>query len=109
MFDNNPPSLWEGRPLSLVLAMGAGLPVVATRVAGIPEVVEDGRTGLLVPPGDAASLAGALARLAGSAETRQALGTAAREYVLPRFGVDRYVASVVSVYERLLGHATFTV
>jgi glycosyltransferase involved in cell wall biosynthesis len=96
------PSLWEGLPLSMVLAMGAGLPVVSTRVAGIPEVVRDGRTGLLVPPGDQAALAGALTRLVGSAGERQALGAAAREYVLPRFGVERYVASVVSVYERLI-------
>ena len=51
------PSLWEGLPLSLVLAMGAGLPVVASRVAGIPEVVQDDVSGLLVAPGDAAQLA----------------------------------------------------
>src|SRR5262249_27085691 len=57
------PSLWEGLPLSMVLAMGAGLPVVATAVAGIPEVVADGRTGLLVPPGNSAALGDALARL----------------------------------------------
>ena len=96
------PSLWEGLPLSMVLAMGAGLPVVSTSVAGIPEVVQDGKTGVLVPPGDSTALAGALARLVGSAGERQTLGAAAREYVLPRFGVERYVASVVSVYERLL-------
>jgi glycosyltransferase involved in cell wall biosynthesis len=95
------PSLWEGLPLSMVLAMGAGLPVVSTSVAGIPEVVQDGRTGLLVPPGDAAALGRALARLVGSADERRSLGEAAREYVLPRFGVDRYVASVVSTYDRL--------
>ena len=54
------PSFWEGLPLSMVLAMGAGLPVVATRVAGIPEVVQDGVTGLLVPPADAPALGAAL-------------------------------------------------
>jgi glycosyltransferase involved in cell wall biosynthesis len=96
------PSLWEGLPLSLVLAMGAGLPVVSTSVAGIPEVVADGRTGLLVPPADSGALRRALVRLVKSPEERQNLGAAAREYVLPRFGVDRYVASVISVYDRLL-------
>src|SRR5690606_14767148 len=58
------PSFWEGLPLSLVLAMGAGLPVVATRVAGMPEVVEHGKTGLLVAPGSVDELAGALSALA---------------------------------------------
>jgi glycosyltransferase involved in cell wall biosynthesis len=96
------PSLWEGLPLSLVLAMGAGLPVVSTSVAGIPEVVRDGTTGLLVPPADSAALAGALKRLVRSADERRALGMAARDYVLPRFGVEKYVTSVISVYDRLL-------
>jgi len=97
------PSLWEGLPLSLVLAMGAGLPAVSTTVAGIPEVVRHGETGLLVPPGDAAALARALAQLVASPGDRERLGRAAREFVLPRFGVDRYVAEISSLYERLLG------
>jgi len=96
------PSLWEGLPLSLVLAMGAGLPSVATAVAGIPEVVEQERTGLLVPPGDAVALGDALARVCGDAALRQRIGRDARASVLPRFGVDRYVASVVDVYDQLL-------
>jgi len=96
------PSLWEGLPLSLVLAMGAGLPSVATNVAGIPEVVDAGRTGLLVPPADAAALGEALACLFGDAALRQQMGGEARASVLPRFGVDRYVASVVGVYDQLM-------
>jgi glycosyltransferase involved in cell wall biosynthesis len=96
------PSYWEGLPLSMVLAMGAGLPVVATRVAGIPEVVEDGRTGLLVPPGDRAALGEALARLVSAPAFGAALGTAARAAVLPRFGTSGYVDAVTTVYDRLL-------
>jgi len=96
------PSLWEGLPLSLVLAMGAGLPVVATRVAGIPEVVEDGRTGLLVPPGDAQSLGAAMARIVADPAFGRRLASAARDAVLPRFGVEGYVASVAGLYDRLL-------
>ena len=96
------PSLWEGLPLSLVLAMGAGLPVVATRVAGIPEVVRDGQTGLLVDPGRIAALGEALAMLAGDASLRQRLGAAARAFVRPRFGVETYVDSVTNLYDRLL-------
>ncbi|MEO8678931.1 MAG: glycosyltransferase [Vicinamibacterales bacterium] len=96
------PSFWEGLPLSMVLAMGAGLPVVATRVAGIPEVVQDGRTGLLVPPDDGAALGSALARLVADPHLRANLGEAARAFVLPRFGVDGYVKSVTALYDRLL-------
>ena len=96
------PSLWEGLPLSLLLAMGAGLPVVATRVAGIPEVVDDEVTGLLVPAGDPAALGSALARLRADAVQRKRLGAAARAAVLPRFGVDAFVRATTGLYDRLL-------
>ena len=96
------PSLWEGLPLSMILAMGAGLAVVATRVAGIPEVVRDGETGLLVSPADPPGLGGAMARLVGDPTLRARLGSAAKAFVLPRFGVDNYVASVSALYDRLL-------
>ena len=96
------PSLWEGLPLAMVLAMGAGLPVVASRVAGIPEVVSDGVNGLLVTPGDAAELGAALARLVHDDTLRVLLGQAARAFVRPRFGVDGYVTSVSALYDRLL-------
>jgi glycosyltransferase involved in cell wall biosynthesis len=86
----------------MVLAMGAGVPIVATRVAGIPEVVVDGRTGLLVPPRDSNTLGAALARLLGDPDLRRRFGDDARAAVLPRFGVDRYVESVASLYDRLL-------
>jgi glycosyltransferase involved in cell wall biosynthesis len=96
------PSLWEGLPLSLVLAMGARVPVVATAVAGIPEVVDEGRTGLLVPPADSAALGAALARLFGDAGLREQFGRDARASVLPRFGVDGYVTAITRLYDRLL-------
>ena len=96
------PSLWEGLPLSMVLAMGAGLPVVATSVAGIPEVVSHDVNGLLVPPADVPALGAALAQLVRNPELRMRLGAAAREWAVPRFGVDGYVASVTALYDRLL-------
>jgi glycosyltransferase involved in cell wall biosynthesis len=96
------PSFWEGLPLSMVLAMGAGLPVVASRVAGIPEVVHDRVSGLLVDAGDASQLARALASLVQNGALRARLGAAAREYVRPRFGVDGYVTSIAGLYDRLL-------
>jgi len=96
------PSLWEGLPLSLVLAMGAGLPVVATRVAGIPEVVVHGVSGLLVAPGEAGPLGAALGSLAIDRGLRARLGDAARAVVRPRFGADHYVRAVADLYDSLL-------
>ncbi len=96
------PSLWEGLPLSLVLAMGAKLPVVASRVAGIPEVVKDNVSGLLVDPGDATQLAAAMVRLVENGELRARLGAEAHALVTPRFGVDGYVAQMTALYDRLL-------
>lgn len=96
------PSLWEGLPLSMVLAMGAGLPVIATAVAGIPEVVQDGVSGWLVQPGDVPALGAAMARVFGDDTQRVLMGQAARAFVRPRFGVDGYVASVTALYDRLL-------
>jgi glycosyltransferase involved in cell wall biosynthesis len=103
------PSLWEGLPLSMVLAMGAGLPVVATRVAGIPEVVRDGETGLLVPPGDSRSLGQALSKLVEQPALGRRLGAAARAFVGPRFGSTGYVAAISDLYDRLLAEKGLTV
>ncbi len=97
------PSLWEGLPLALILAMGAARPVVATRIAGIPEVVVDGENGLLVPPGDVAAIGTALARLCADPAERSRMGGAAREAVRDRFGADAYARSVTDLYEEFLG------
>ncbi len=97
------PSLWEGLPLSMILAMGAGLPVVATAVAGIPEIVTHGKTGWLVPAGGVIGLATAIADALGDRARAAAVGAAARAFVLPRFGIDSYVNAVVALYDRLLG------
>src|SRR5262249_46639381 len=96
------PSLWEGLPLSMILAMGAALPVVATAVAGIPEIVEDGKTGWLVPAGDAERLAAAIGGVLGDSARATAAGKAAREFVFPRFGVDGYVNAIAGLYDRLV-------
>jgi glycosyltransferase involved in cell wall biosynthesis len=96
------PSLWEGLPLSMILAMGAALPVVATAVAGIPEIVQDGSTGWLVPAGDSPALASAIGDVFANPARAASVGAAARASVLPRFGVDGYVDSIVALYDRLL-------
>lgn len=86
----------DGLPNVLLEAMATGLPVVSTPVSAIPEAVEDGRTGLLVPPDDPPALAAAIERLARDPRLRQHLGTAGREAVLARFtdeaGLDRLAA-----------------
>jgi glycosyltransferase involved in cell wall biosynthesis len=96
------PSLWEGLPLSMILAMGAAVPVVVTEVAGIPEVVADGKTGWLVPAGNSLALATALADVFRDRARTSKIAQAARDFVLPRFGVDAYIDSVVSLYDRLI-------
>jgi glycosyltransferase involved in cell wall biosynthesis len=99
------PSLWEGLPLALILAMGAERPVVATRLAGIPEVVTNGDTGLLVEPGNVQQLGAALARVCTDAALRARLGARARAAVRDRFGADAYSESVMRIYEEFLGRS----
>jgi len=81
----------EGQPLVVLEALGAGLPVVATRWAGIPETVEDHREGLLVEPGNERALATALLRLAREPEFRKTLGAAARSRYEASYTPDRLI------------------
>ena len=78
------------------------LPVVASRVHGIPDVVEDGRTGLLVPPRDVEALADAICRLAGDAELRTAMGRAGRAFVQERYRWQENAAQMERLYHYLL-------
>lgn len=96
------PSITEGLSNTLLESMAAGRAVVATRVGGTPEVVEDGVTGLLVPPNDAGALAGAVRRLLEDAELRERLGRAARRLVLERFSIERMVTDTERLYEEEL-------
>jgi len=91
------PSLMEAFPNGVMEAMAAGLPVVATRVGGIPELIEDGRTGLLVPANDAAAMRAGIERLLASAGEAGMLATAAREQIARRYSFDW----MVSAFERL--------
>ncbi len=83
-------SLSEGLPMSLLEAMAAGLPVVASAVGGVPEAVIDGETGLLVAPGDAATMAQALRTLLGDPDLRRRLGAAGHERALAMFDLPRF-------------------
>jgi glycosyltransferase involved in cell wall biosynthesis len=97
------PSLSEGFPNTLVEAMATGLPCVATNLACIPEIVEHGRHGLLVKPGDPEALASALRALVADPPLRRALGAAARARVEESFGLDvttdRFASYVDSIRE----------
>lgn len=96
------PSRWEGLPLAIIEAMMAGLPVVASRVGGVPELVENGVTGFLVPSGDAAALAKTIQELLGDKELRLRLGLAGREKAMKEFTLARMLAATQTVYEEAL-------
>ena len=84
----------DGIPNVLVEAMATGLPVISTNISGIPELIQHGEGGLLVPEGDAESLTAAIAQLAASAELRQTLGRAAREKVCRLFNAEQTIHSL---------------
>jgi glycosyltransferase involved in cell wall biosynthesis len=95
-------SSYEGNPMSLMEAMAAGLPVVATAVGGVPEIVVPAETGLLTPAGDRRAFAASLATLAADHERRRAMAEAARSRARA-FDVGRMVASYSALFERLAG------
>jgi glycosyltransferase involved in cell wall biosynthesis len=95
------PSLWEGLPLALLKAMGAGLPVVATRVSGSREAVLDGVNGRLVEPGDPKGLARAILELQRHPETRRRLGEAARRTVAEKYSLDAMLRRLEELYLEL--------
>ncbi len=86
-----PSTAYDALPRSAQEGMACGLAVIASRIGGLPELIEDGVSGLLVPPGDAASLAAAIARLATEPELRARLGQAGRERVQAAFDIRRTV------------------
>ena len=100
------PSKNEGTPVSVIEALAAGRPAVATRVGGVPDVIRDGVDGFLVEAGDADALAERLARLARDPDRRAQMGAAGRARVLERYAVERLVDDVDALYRSLLAGLT---
>jgi glycosyltransferase involved in cell wall biosynthesis len=100
------PSSNEGTPVSAIEALAAGRPVVATRVGGVPDVVQEGEDGFLVEPGATDDLADRLAQLARDPALRERMGRAGRARVLPRYAVERLVDDVDRLYRSLLSEAS---
>ena len=96
------PSLEESFGISILEAMAYGLPVIASDVGGIPEVVEHGRSGWLVPPRSPEALAERLKSMLVNPDERRAFGSAARERVRANFSAQRMVSSISKVYDRLM-------
>lgn len=96
------PSRWEGVPIAVLEAMALGLPVVATRVGGLTELIEHGVTGLLVPPSDAGALADAILQVLDAPEVADRLGSAGQARARTYHSVDASVTRLVEVYRAAL-------
>jgi glycosyltransferase involved in cell wall biosynthesis len=96
------PSLSEGLSNSLLESMASGVPVVAATVGGNAEIVEDGVSGLLVPPRDAGALAEAMSRLLAAPDLIAQYGRDAKRRVLELFSMERSVSETENLYERLV-------
>ncbi len=100
------PSRADNLPLAILEAMAAGLPVIGTRVGGIPELVADGETGIVVEPENPAELADALDRLAADPALRTELGRGGRERVATLFSAEELGRRTVALYEHLCASST---
>ena len=92
------PSFAEGLPVVYMEALASRIPVVASRVAGVPELVEDGIVGYAVPPGDVATLADRICRLLSDPEAARAMGEAGRKAVEAEFDITRESARLATIF-----------
>jgi glycosyltransferase involved in cell wall biosynthesis len=96
------PSLYEEFPVVNLEAMASGLPIVATRVGANPEVIVDGETGFIVPPGDPEELADGLAKLIDAPELRRKMGRNGRKRVETSFAIEKTTPMIVDIYQEML-------
>ena len=95
------PSRYEAQGMALVEGMMAGLPVVASRVGGVPSLIEEGRTGLLVPPEDPAALSAAIRSLLADPKGANEMAERGRRFALENLGTDAMVARYLRLYAEL--------
>ena len=95
------PSYIEGLPMGVLEAMAIGAPVIATKVGGIPDAIEDGANGFLVEPGDVNALADRIIQLLADAQLRNRFATAARARIVSSFSPERVLARLEDVYRKL--------
>lgn len=96
------PSRWEGLPMVILEAMAAGKPIVTSSVGGIPEVIDDGKTGLLVPPEDVMSLRNALSQIITEEPYGYDLGNAARRKAEKLFSIEASIQQLIRIYHKVL-------
>jgi len=99
-------SLWEGLPYAVLEAMAAGKPVVATRVPGTTDVVQDGVTGYLVPPGHEEAAAERVVALLTNRQFREIMGARGRQLVQERFTRDRFIRRLEDLYRGMMSYGT---
>jgi glycosyltransferase involved in cell wall biosynthesis len=96
---------WEGNPLSVMEAMASGLPIISTAAGGVPNLVESGKEGFIVPLGDARRLSNCMVSVSGDPEARRSLGMAAARRAKENFDVSIMVRAYEELYENLVDHS----
>jgi glycosyltransferase involved in cell wall biosynthesis len=96
------PSYSEGMPIAVIEAMASGLPIVATNVGGLPDLVIDGLNGILVDPGHPDQLAAALLTIASDPELRRSMGEESARLAKEHFDIERHVNQLVSIYKKII-------
>ena len=96
------PSRWEGLPLTILEAMSSGAGIIATKVGGIPEIIQNGKEGILISPEDSETLAGAIAELLKDRELRVKLGINAYKKVKEKYSIEVYTKNILEFYKSFI-------
>ena len=100
------PSYFEGMPMAVLEAMACGLPIVATRVGGLPDLIQDGVNGILVEPREPEQLASALCKLATDHELRASMGKASFQLATEQYDIEQHVTKLIRIYNMVLSKET---